>query len=267
MTAPAPTGIRNFRQLGGLPTSDGRVVRDGVLFRSGHLATATDDDLAALTVLGITTVVDLRTDHDIEVDGGVRTPDGSRYLHLPIGDLGADSEQGRAAAGFRQALFEGDAATVAERFGDGRAEAMVINGQRMFVEQPQAVDAARAYLRLAGDRGAHGVLLHCSAGKDRTGWLCTTLLHALGVTGEAIEAHYLESDAGGLALQRLATLIGDRGIDPEHLLPFLEVRTAYLEAGYAVVAERYGSMDGYLAALGVDDGYRRQLQDLLLVDA
>jgi len=258
-------GIKNFRELGGLPTGDGREVRRGVLFRSAHLAAATDDDLARIEAFSVRTVFDLRTEHDMDVDGGTRTPAGADYVHQPVGDLGSDGAEGSLAAGFREVLFSGTAAEVAEKFGDGRAEEMIVNGQRMFVEHPSGIAAARRYLELAGEPSAHALLLHCSAGKDRTGWLCSTLLYALGVIPEAIEAHYLESDAGGLARQRLETLVGDRGIDPEVLLPFLEVRADYLHASMRAAADVHGSMEGYLAFLGVHDEQRRRLQDLLLV--
>ena len=68
-TEPELTGVRNFRDVGGLPTVDGRRVRHGVLFRSGHLAHATDEDAAFLASLGLHTVFDFRNAADQKLEG------------------------------------------------------------------------------------------------------------------------------------------------------------------------------------------------------
>lgn len=68
-TEPELTGVRNFRDVGGLPTEDGRRVRFGVLFRSGHLAHATDEDAAFLDSLGLHTIFDFRNASDQKLEG------------------------------------------------------------------------------------------------------------------------------------------------------------------------------------------------------
>ena len=83
---PHLTGVRNFRDVGGLPTTDGRRVRDGVLFRSGHLAHASEQDAEFLASLGLHTVFDFRNRDDIALEGPDTDLPGTRNLNLPLSD-------------------------------------------------------------------------------------------------------------------------------------------------------------------------------------
>lgn len=83
---PELTEVRNFRDVGGLPTSDGRAVRPGRLFRSGHLAHATEDDAAFLSSLGLHTVFDFRNEADRKVEGADVDLPGVRNVHIPLND-------------------------------------------------------------------------------------------------------------------------------------------------------------------------------------
>ena len=102
------------------------------------------------------------------------------------------------------------------------------------------------------------LLYHCSAGKDRTGWLTVILLTALGVDEAAIRADYLRNNeltdepAGGDRRRRCG---GDiRSWTSDAVLPVLEVRAEYLDAGYAEVRRVHGSFDAYLRdGLGLTD--------------
>ena len=76
-TEPELAGVRNFRDVGGLPTVDGRRVRHGVLFRSGHLAHATPEDAAFLDSLGLHTIFDFRNAADQKLEG----PDVERLIY------------------------------------------------------------------------------------------------------------------------------------------------------------------------------------------
>ena len=82
-TEPELAGVRNFRDVGGLPTVDGRRVRQGVLFRSGHLAHATGQDAAFLTTLGLHTIFDFRNAADQKLEGPDVELPGVRNVNLP----------------------------------------------------------------------------------------------------------------------------------------------------------------------------------------
>ncbi len=248
---PGITSISNFRELGGLVTTDGRVVRSGIAFRSAHLAKATDADLYRIVELGITTIVDLRTPADMRLDGPDRIPDGVEYINAPMGDLTDTTDPEAEANPVRAAMHSRDPKVIADRFGNGQAEALIRRGQRSFVDTGQAATAGRTFLEALITGSA---LVHCSAGKDRTGWMCTVVLLALGVDRPTIIEHYLETNQHRPVDARLAEVIGDSGVDPDHLRAFFEVRADYQHEGFHIVDAVYGSAETYLAKVfGFDE--------------
>ena len=107
---------------------------------------------------------------------------------------------------------------------------------------------------------------HCSAGKDRAGWVGTILLLALGVERDAIVEHYLESNRVGT--RRAAALV-DGGMLTEEglelLRPFIEVAPAYVEAQLAAVDDRWGGAGCMLRdGLGLTEDRIADLRDRLL---
>jgi protein-tyrosine phosphatase len=178
--------IVNFRDIGGHRTRSGRSVRRGCVYRSGHLAQASEGDLERLRGAGIRCVIDFRTTGDMAGDGGARLPGGARRVHLPMGD------PSRAATEIRTLLFDGDRVTMEAQLGDGGAEQMMLDAARALV-----LERTREYgemVRTLAAEDALPAIVHCSAGKDRTGWAASLLLLMLDVPEEAIVAHYAESD-------------------------------------------------------------------------
>lgn len=261
---PRLTGVRNFRDVGGLPTADGRRVRHGVLFRSGHLAHATPQDAAFLAGLGLHTVFDFRNRDDIALEGPDTELPGTRNLNLPL----SDPAQGD---GFWRIVRNGDAAALRELLGDGKAEARMSDAyRRLILERNQ--EHSRLLAELADpDEPAVPALLHCAAGKDRAGTSIAIVLLALGVERSAIEADYLESNARH---RRYVIVRGDgatgSAIDPEiHALlsPLFEARLEYLDAAFETIGRKWGSVDRYLEeALGLTPQRRRRLRERLLTD-
>ena len=259
-TLPAMDRIHNFRGIGGLPTADGRTTTHGLLWRSGHLARATDADLARLVALGIRTVVDLRTDHDFTADGSDRAVDGIDQVPVPIPD---DLGQG---AGIRALLSEGDPVAIRSAWADGRAAALATSGARAMVTDPARVAVFRRVVDVVTDEDRWPLVWHCSAGKDRAGWVGTVVLLALGVERDAIVAHYLESNA--TAASRSAALL-ESGWMTEEVLelarPFMEVAPGYVEAQLAAVDDHWGGAGAMLrAGFGFDDQRLADLRSRLL---
>lgn len=265
-TGPEPelTGVRNFRDVGGLPTADGRRVRHGVLFRSGHLAHATAEDAAFLEGLGLHTVFDFRNPDDIALEGPDTALPGTRNLNMPLNDP-ADN------AGFWQTVRDGDVPTLQAVLGDGRGEARMIAAYRKLILERTREHSAMLDLLTDPEQPAVPALLHCAAGKDRAGTSVAIILLALGVERSAIEADYLESNARH---RRYKVVRGDgstgTAIDPEvrRLLSSLfEARVEYLRAAFDTIEERWGSVDRYLTeGLGLTPERRARLQEQLLTD-
>ncbi|BBB01246.1 hypothetical protein RVR_8555 [Actinacidiphila reveromycinica] len=274
-TGPEPrlTGVRNFRDVGGLPTADGRRVRPGVLFRSGHLAHADEQDTDFLASLGLHTIFDFRNGDDIALEGPDVTLPGTRNINLPLSDPAQH-------AGFWHTVRDGDLAALHAALGDGRgARRMEASYRKLVLERTSEHGRMLALLAgTAADQDPAGgpaqgaavpALLHCAAGKDRAGTSMAIILLALGVQRPAIEADYLESNARH---RRYKVVRGDgstgTAIDPEVralLDPLFEARIEYLRAAFDTIDERWGSVDRYLEeGLCLGPAARTRLQDHLL---
>ncbi|MBI0376571.1 tyrosine-protein phosphatase [Streptomyces albiflaviniger] len=254
-------GVRNFRDLGGLPTADGRRVRPGVLFRSGHLAHATEADTAYLDSLGLHTVFDFRNAADIKLEGPDVTLRGVRNVNLPLSDP-ADG------AGFWRMVREGDLKTLRELLSEGRAEKRMIGSYRSIITT-RLVEHGRILRDMAEDSSP--VLMHCSAGKDRAGLSIAVTLLALGVDQEAIEADYLQSAAAHRRYKIWRKGAPGDGSDPMSpevmalLLPLFDARAEYLAAAFTTIEETWGGTERYLAeGLGLSPEQRDRLRERLL---
>ncbi len=256
--APELTGVRNFRDVGGLPAADGRRVRRGLLFRSGHLAHADERDAAFLASLGLHTVFDFRNAADIALEGRDVPLAGVRNLTMPLSDPAAGADLWKV-------VRDGDVATLRTALGDGQAARGMSGSYRRLVLERTA-EHGRLLAELSG--GALPALLHCAAGKDRAGTSVAVVLLALGVPVEEIEADYLLSND----LRRRYRIQRGPRAEPatspevsELIGPLFEARADYLRAAFETMRERWGSTDRYLSeGLGLTDGRRRRLRDLLL---
>lgn len=257
---PLPTldGVLNFRDMAGL-TAPGGVIPPATLLRSGHLAEATDADLAALEPLGIHSVVDFRQDADRLGDGGAdRLPEGSEPVLLPVADPGG------AGAEFRHLLMQGDGDLLRSRFGGGHAAAQAASQTAAQATDPAKRRTYAAFLRHVVDAPGP-VLFHCSAGKDRAGWAATLIGIALGVGDDQLMEHYLLSNVHRPVQQRLE-YYRSRGVDAEVILPFLRVDETYLQAALDAVDHGWPSREAYLdEALGFDASDIGRMREKYLV--
>lgn len=249
----------NLRDIGGCRSSFGGVVRTGVVFRSTDLSRLTDTDVETLDALSIATVFDLRTLEEQQRRPD-RVPDGARHLGL---DVLADRQSGSIAAALPELVSNPE--LVAQTLGDGRAVEYLRQSYREFVTLPSAV----ASYRTLASTVAHGevpALVHCSAGKDRTGWAAASLLMFAGADQDAVFADYLRTNDELLPhfddfFARFASLGGD----PDLITPLLGVRREYLEVAIDEALSRYGTIEQYFAAgLGLDDDTLQALRTRLV---
>jgi protein-tyrosine phosphatase len=250
----------NARDLGGYPTADGRRVRRGLLYRANALNRLTEADVDAVGRLGLACLVDFRHETEIEFVGVNRlpAPPPGRLVALPLFDPDHDvfltvgtllNGTGDAARG--RAALANTADTMIELY-------------RWFVTAPSARETFTEALRLIASPGALPLLYHCTAGKDRTGWLSVLVLSALGVDREHVIADYLRTnDLNARGTAYILETVGDRLDDPTVLLPLLEARPEYLDAAFAEV-DRRGGMDTYLrTGLGLDESVLTALREAL----
>ena len=257
-TEPELAGVRNFRDVGGLPTTDGRRVRHGVLFRSGHLAHATEQDAAFLSALGLHTIFDFRNAADHKLEGPDVELPGVRNVNLPLSDPADGS-------GFWRMVRDGEIDQLREILGDGRAANRMIASYRKIIRE-RTEEHARVLRSLAED--SLPALLHCAAGKDRAGLSIAVTLLALGVEREAIVADYLESNAKHRRYKVRRSSTSRAGYSPEVmelLIPLFQARATYLQAAFETIDETWGGVEPYLEqGLGVTPEIRGRLRERLL---
>jgi protein-tyrosine phosphatase len=257
-TEPELAGVRNFRDVGGLPTVDGRRVRFGVLFRSGHLAHATEDDAAFLSSLGLHTIFDFRNAADQKLEGPDVALPGVRNVNLPLSDPADGAE-------FWKMVRDGDLDELRGILADGKGAQRMIDSYRMIIKERTA-EHSRVLHALAED--SVPALMHCAAGKDRAGLSVAVTLLALGVEREAIVEDYLKSNAKHRRYKVRRSSTSASAYSPEVmelLSPLFDARAEYLSAAFAAIEETWGDVDTYLErGLGLTPQTRERLRERLL---
>jgi protein-tyrosine phosphatase len=247
----------NFRDIGGYRTRDGSWVKVGELYRSDGLDALSDADDATLQALGIKLVCDLRTD-------GERTSKPDKAIpgatNEQINIIGEDE----LTAKITKAITSGDKAAQQELLGDGKAEQLMIDGGRSFVSGANPLAEYKVFFERIEDPANLPTVMHCSAGKDRTGWASAAVLTALGVPKATVMQDYLASN-DYLKAKNDATLTQTGAlIDRSLLEPVLTVKKPYLDASFSEVKAKYKTFDKYLAAIGVTKADHQQLEQELL---
>jgi len=231
----------NVRDLGGLPTRTGATVRRGLVFRADGVHRIDGEDLEAIAALGLRTVLDLRTEGELEHGRFPTDRHPVEWHHLPV----------------LQRIWSDDDLRV------GASAAEFLRDRYLDMLDQGGGSIARALELIADGQPA---LFHCSAGKDRTGVLAAVILGLLDVDAEVIAQDY------HLSASAMDSLVS--WIEAE----FPEARSAmnaqprqYLEAPIEAMAgfldevdRRYGSMEGLVDALGVSAATVSAIRDQLL---
>lgn len=229
----------NFRDVGGHPGHDGGTVRRGRLFRSDSLHRIDETDRAAFTALGIRTVIDLRRPSEVTRDGRVPAYDGLTYRHIH------PEHQSWAEVSYQP--HEDLARWLADRYA-----ALAQTGTAGLAEA----------VGLIADSANAPVVVHCVAGKDRTGIVCALVLGVLGVADDAIAADYALST---VASERFSAWIAATMPEADPLpSPFLASPAEAMTLFLTELRAGYGSIEGYLRHAGVTDAQLDALRAHLL---
>lgn len=250
-------GVVNIRDVGGLPAADGRRIRHGVLIRSANLSFVTEADVARLVnELRVRRVLDLRTDVEVRNSepGLLRGTEGVTFHHLslyPDGKSEADAE--RADNPDPVAPWAG------EEYPPGR-DRQVVSYLRYLERRPDSIVAAlRA---IAEPDGA--TVVHCAAGKDRTGMVIALALSVAGVAPEVIAADYAETQSQIVAIiEQLAGIdLYELNLGEVHKVPPAAAETM-LGVLDAIDAD-HGGVLAWLAGHGWTDRDTERLRATLL---
>jgi protein tyrosine/serine phosphatase len=266
-------GAENARDLGGLPTADGRTVQPGRLIRSDSLQELSEADVRHLVDdLHVRAVVDLRTGVELRAEGpGPMTRERDvdiRHLSL-FPEAGATTD----AAAAEDVENRADPAPYSEDEGvvlpwqseEGAADSARRGASGVYLRYlDDRADSILAALRTIADTDG-ATIVHCAAGKDRTGVVVACALAEVGVTPDAIVADYarsaerIEAIYGRLAARR--TYAGDlRDGDVDEHRP----RASTMERVLAAVDEQYGGFPAWLRANGWTDEDAARLRHKLL---
>ncbi|WP_412542333.1 tyrosine-protein phosphatase [Longispora sp. K20-0274] len=244
------TGAPNTRDLGEHVTARGERLATGRAYRADSLARLTDADVEALGGWGLSQVLDLRGGPEVATLGADRLPAGPVLRPLPVYDDELD-----IYALMTTAIGSGDPDRQAELLGDGRGERLMTDMYRWFVTHGAARAQFGAALATLADPAGVPVLFHCTAGKDRTGWLAAITLTAVGVDRDAVFADYLRTNESAGQSRRLLAVLVQQGLvrDVELFAPLLEAREVYLAAAFDEVDRAYRDFGAFVAdGLGVD---------------
>ncbi|MCP2030476.1 protein-tyrosine phosphatase [Okibacterium sp. HSC-33S16] len=233
------SGTYNFRDVGGYPTLDGRV-RYGRLLRSDGLYRLGEDGKQHLRELGVGTVIDLRDDFEVGVMPDDLDGLDVRTVHLP--------------------LFEGSGASQGEA-----AVSLAVLYRRIVTQHSEVVARALRELLVMDESP---VLVHCTAGKDRTGIVVALALLAVGVDRELVVEDYARSEGNlsGEWLENMISIIVEHGGTETPELRTLmggspgEVLDAVLDE----LEAEHGSVRQYLLRSGLTLEELSMLQDALV---
>ena len=236
-------GCFNFRDIGGYPAADGRAIRWGRYFRAGRQDRMTPGDLVLAAELGIRTQIDLRRPDEVRSCGrGPFEEFGSRYVGLSVLPDGSYEQLNR------------ETGTLGERY--------------LAYFQYSAEPWLRVFEVLA-ESECYPVLLHCTAGKDRTGVITALLLSILGVDRTVIEADFALTNRD---VPRHVEFVVrgpgfPEGMSREAFTQSAGVREDAICIFLDGLEDQHGGPLQFLHNLGVDDAMQDAIRDNLLEDA
>ena len=238
-------GVHNFRDYGLYAGADGATIKPGLLWRSAQHGDASEQDLADIHALGINTVVDLRGPSEREAKPCRRHPEFAAQVFVYPEETAGLALHTEAADGV---------ITAAE------ARAAMIRLYEGIPFRENLVPMIRCYFEVL--RRAEGPsLVHCVAGKDRTGFAVALAQHVLGVSQDDIIADYVLTNQAGNIEARIAAgatqIRAHRGdISDETIRTLMGVEADYLNTAFDRAVARHGSLNSYLAeVIGVDAAF------------
>lgn len=246
--------LPNLRDIGGWSTRDGGRVRYGQLYRSVALTHLGDADHDAFDRLGIISVYDLRTEAERLAEPD-RIPDGVEHV---VVDVLADSKD--AVPAQLHAMLA-DPAKSEDLLGGGKTTQVFSGAYREFVSLPSALEGYRYFYSDLAQVAHRPALVHCTTGKDRTGWAVAALLMLLGVDDAQVMEDFLLTNNELLpALKPIFDQFQAKGGNPALLEPVLGVQASYLEAATGEMRSRYDTIEGYFSeGLGINAETQRRL--------
>lgn len=246
----------NFRDMGGLKTEDGRSLKTGVLYRSDDLSRMTENDLKKLDECRIKVICDLRSPKEHKSKQSRLLPHGRfRVMNMPLHLEGTQASK-------RQIID----------FFFGRAGAENFKKFSRAYYHYMAVESTlqiKKIIDLLAQEQNLPALIHCTAGKDRTGFISALIQLTAGVPYPIVVQEYLvTNDLYKSRLEKLSKAMSWLTlfqVKPARIKLILMANKECLDEVFSDIIQKYGSIDMYLIrACGIEQGTLRKLKELIL---
>lgn len=259
--------LHNTRDLGGLKTIDGRVIKENMLIRSGALYGLSENDVSTLRQHGLSMIIDFRTKEE-----RAEKPDpiisDVENAHLNILDFKQFDKSNELMTGnmtdliLQQINEKGLTVEKGKDFIRMLYYNMFTN-PFCLVQYSKFVDYV-----LSNDKGS--TLWHCTNGKDRAGMGTVIILEALGVDRkDIIDDYLLTGEYTKKDIESMKYYVSHEYNNEtltEIMLAYLSVEKSYIQSAYKGAVEKFGSVDNFLKdALGIDDEKRTKLKNKFLI--
>ena len=244
--------LLNFRDIGGVPASEKTQIREGIVFRSANPDRIKSDDLEKLRSLNIRSVIDLRAPG--ELSKRYKSVDHADKLTLPLDFQKTTRER------LRPVIYKKDVQNIIADISN-----------ELYLEILDASGPAfRQVMELLASPGRTPVLIHCHAGKDRTGIIVALILLAMGVDRELIISDFMKSNEALMPFFKTRFLIRkiiSFGFFPyKNMVYAVEVKQRNIESVLDRVEFHYGGIEGYLRNTGYNVSSLQKVRDVLVKD-
>ncbi|MEH6923652.1 tyrosine-protein phosphatase [Bacillus altitudinis] len=227
--------LANFREVGGLQTTGQMVIKQGMIYRSADLSRLTKQDILTFSTLGIQTICDLRTSSERK-SHPPKIMEHDKIVHIP---MQPDSMMPSKWTMFRMLIAEGKSLSFTPIMKDVY--------QSMLYERKKEI---QQLFTLLSDEKNYPLMLHCTSGKDRTGFLSALIQLAAGVPVHTVLSEYMRSNEGVKMLvkrqERFVRMMSLYRVSKEQIQPLLGVQQDYLEDVLNEMMDTYGSAERYL---------------------
>ncbi|WP_139488093.1 tyrosine-protein phosphatase [Brevibacillus dissolubilis] len=248
-------GVANFRDAGGFGTEDGRMMKKGMLYRSDDLCKLSQHDIARIEQLGIKLIVDLRTPNECKSKPSrIPKQSGIETIHASMQHESQTYSRSEFFRLLTQKPKELDFAAI-----------MKDVYQKMAHDRKQQI---QQIITALSDEKNYPAIIHCTSGKDRTGFVAATLQLLAGVPYQTVMEDYLLSNEhiGPRAkkMEQAIRWISLFRITSEQMKPLFEVRYDFLDDVLQDVLRTHGSIEEYLCqACEIDRSKVVRLRELL----
>lgn len=252
--------LNNTRDIGGLPLKDGRVIKKGLLYRSGKLYRLPKKTVCALEKLGISTIVDMRIGTEAREKPETKIG-GATYIHLPIITTATpeitDDEKMITTWMKEKNRLKGEFASAREY--------MLEVYKKILFSDAESLESLKKFFKILLETEG-GILWHCAGGKDRTGIVSMLVEGVLGADEEAILADFMAS--GTFQKRKYAFQKAGLKVIPaypklkEILYAMMDCHEEYMTMALEEISSRYKSIENYCRErLELTDGDIELLKD------